>query len=76
MSPESPPECLFVFDSTHQALWAEDVARERAIPAEVVPAPAGARAKCSLALRSAGDHCEPLATALTNEGVEFRPYPE
>ncbi|MBV9107865.1 MAG: DUF3343 domain-containing protein, partial [Gemmatimonadetes bacterium] len=43
---------LFTFDTTHHALWAEEVARERGIPAEVVPAPAAAHARCNLALET------------------------
>ena len=41
----------FIFETTHHAMWAEDVAREQAIQAEVVPAPPEADAKCGLALR-------------------------
>ena len=66
--------CLYLFDTTHNAIWAEEVARERGIPAEVVSAPAEAKAKCGLALRTSGDHCQALAAALVSEGVQFRPY--
>lgn len=62
---------LFTFETTHQALWAEDTARERGIPVEVVPAPPEARAKCGIALRTFADRAEELAAALTEEGIEF-----
>ena len=34
---------VFTFDTTHHALWAEEVAGEHGIPAEVIPAPPAAR---------------------------------
>lgn len=64
---------LFAFDSTHMALWAEEVARDRHIPAEVVPAPAELEAKCGLALATLPDQVEPLRAALETEGVVFHP---
>jgi hypothetical protein len=67
-------DCIFLFDTTHLAMWAEDVARERGIPAEVVAAPAEARAKCGLALRSAGEHCRALEEAMLIEGIHFRAH--
>jgi hypothetical protein len=68
------PGCLYLFDTTHQAMWAEEVARARGIPAEVVSAPADAKAKCGLALRTLGENCAALESALVSEGIEFRPY--
>lgn len=69
----SPPAGMkvsfFVFDTTHHALWAEEVARERGIPAEVVPAPPAARARCNLALESLPEDGDRLAQALDAEGV-------
>jgi hypothetical protein len=62
---------LFTFETTHMALWAEDTARERGIPAEVVPAPPQAKAKCGLALRTVLARFEELAQALRDEGVSF-----
>jgi hypothetical protein len=66
--------CLYLFETTHQAMWAEEVAREQGIPAEVVGAPADAKAKCGLALRTEGTHCEALQLAMTTQGIEFRTY--
>lgn len=62
----------FIFETTHHAMWAEDVARERSIPAEVVPAPPEAEAKCGLALRAKSDQADKLAEALTQEGIVFK----
>lgn len=66
---------IFTFDTTHYALWAEDIAGVRAIPAEVIPAPAESNAKCSLALRTFPDRFADLERALEEEGVAFAVYP-
>lgn len=66
-----PATILYTFETTHMALWAEDTARERGIPAEIVPAPAEARAKCGLALRAEATREPALTDALRGEGVEF-----
>lgn len=60
---------LFTFETTHHALWAEEVAAEHDIAAEVVPAPPAARARCNLALRSLPEDVDRLAAALRGEGV-------
>ncbi len=67
-------ERIFTFDTTHHALWAEDVAGDRAIPAEVIPAPAESKAKCSLALRTFQERFADLERALEEEGVAFAVY--
>lgn len=72
MSPEdADPHPLYTFDTTNQAMWAEDVARERDIPAEVVSAPPEARARCGLALRTLATWAPALEAALREEGVPF-----
>lgn len=65
----------FVFDTTHHAIWAEEVAEERNIPAEVIPAPHDAGAKCNLALRTLPQRVGELANALDSEGIEYRIHP-
>ena len=62
---------LYTFETTHLALWAEDTARERHIPVEVVPAPPEARAKCGIALRTLAPRTAELAAALREEGIAF-----
>lgn len=63
---------LYLFDTTNLAMWAEDVARERSIPAEVVPAPPEAKSKCGLALRTTPDHADALEAAMAAEGIDFQ----
>jgi hypothetical protein len=62
---------IFTFETTHQALWAEEVAEERGIPAEVAPAPPEVDAKCGLSLRTPESHADRMAAAFTEEGIEF-----
>lgn len=62
---------VFTFETTHHALWAEEVARDHGVPAEVIPAPPAARARCNLALETLPDDVERLAEALAAEGVPF-----
>ena len=62
---------VFTFETTHHAMWAEEVARDHGVPAEVIPAPPAARARCNLALETLPDDVERLAEALAAEGVPF-----
>jgi hypothetical protein len=62
-------DTVFTFETTHHALWAEEVAREAGIPAQVVPAPPAARARCNLALETLPDEVEALAAALAGADV-------
>ena len=65
---------LFTFETTHHALWAEEVATERSIPCEIVPAPPAAAARCNLALETLPECIETLRTALRSAGVPFGSY--
>lgn len=67
---------IFTFDTTTHAMWAEEVAGRKGIPAEVIAAPADSRAKCDLALRTLPERMDELAEALREEGIEFRIYAE
>ncbi len=62
---------VFTFETTHHALWAEEVAGERGIPVEIIPAPPGANAKCNLAIETLPEEIERLAQVLGEEGVPF-----
>ena len=62
---------VFTFDTTHHALWAEEVAQARGIPAQVIPAPPAARARCNLALETLPEEVDALAAALDEEGIPF-----
>jgi hypothetical protein len=63
---------LLVFDTTHHALWAEQIAQDGALGAQVVPAPAEAEAKCDLALEVLEEDADRLLAALMNAAVPFR----
>jgi len=63
---------VLVFDTTHHALWAEQVARTAGLAAEVIPAPASARAKCGLALEYLPEDESALLGALESAGVPCR----
>ena len=65
---------LFTFDTTHHALWAEEIASERGMPNEVVPAPPEANARCNLALEVLAEDEARLSAALVEEGVPFRRF--
>lgn len=65
---------LFTFETTHHALWAEEIATEAGIAAEVVPAPPAARARCNLALETLPAEEEELARELERAGVPFGRY--
>ena len=75
---DGEPRATFTFGTTHHALWAEGIAAERRIPAEIVPAPAEANAKCNLALETLAEDAARLAGELRAASVpheRFRPAP-
>lgn len=65
---------ILVFDTTHHAMWAEEIAREQGVAVEVVPAPEGVDAKCGMALEVLPDSLESLQAALDKEGIPFTLY--
>lgn len=72
--PSSDPSrtVVFLFDTTHHCLWAEEVAHGAGLPAEVVPAPPDrGEARCDLALETFRAKAGELAAALSKEAVEF-----
>jgi hypothetical protein len=72
-SPSGPEgTALFLFENSHQALWAETVAQERDIPVHVVPAPTTQVASCGLALQVSAAHVAELEGAFQNEGIAFQ----
>ena len=66
----------FFFDGTDVVLWAEEVAKERGIPAEVVPTPRGVRRRCKLSVRTSSARARELEEALRQEEIEFARYPQ
>ncbi|HEX7051436.1 MAG TPA: putative Se/S carrier-like protein [Longimicrobiales bacterium] len=65
---------VLVFDTTHHALWAEEIALERGLAVQVIPAPPAAAARCDLALETLPEDVEALTAALAAAGVAFRIY--
>jgi hypothetical protein len=65
------PHPVFTFDTTHHALWAEELAGEHGIPVEVIPAPPAAGARCDLALETLPEEIPGLSAILAEHGVEF-----
>lgn len=65
---------ILVFDTTHHAMWAEEIAREQGVAVEVIPAPKGVDAKCGMALEVLPDSLENLQALLNQEGIPFKVY--
>jgi hypothetical protein len=65
---------IVVFDTTHHALWAEQVARDKGYAVEVVPAPEGVDAKCGMALEVLEESFEDLKSIFAQEGIPFKQY--
>src|SRR5690606_24821346 len=63
---------VFTFDTTHHALWAEEIARAADLPHEVVPAPPEANARCNIALATLPEMADLLSALLRSEAVPFR----
>jgi hypothetical protein len=63
---------IFTFDTTHHAMWAEQIALDLRLGAQVIAAPAAAQAKCDLALEVLEEDSEQLRSALDAQGVAFR----
>jgi diphthamide biosynthesis methyltransferase len=62
---------IMMFETTHHALWAEDIARQKGFAVEVVPAPEGSTAKCGMALEVLAETVDELEAALAQEGIPF-----
>jgi len=65
---------LLTFETTHDALRAEQVAGEHRLGAQVVPAPAAAHAKCGLALECLSEDMPALVAALAAADVRYGVY--
>ena len=61
-----------LFETTHHAMWAEEIAREEGVRAEVVPAPEGSDATCGLALEIGSADLDKLVGALQRADVPHR----
>ncbi len=65
---------IFTFDTTHHALWAEEIAREENVPHEVVAAPPAANARCSIAIETLESEIERFAALLQSATIEHAVY--
>jgi hypothetical protein len=65
---------LFTFDTTHHALWAEELAIEAGIPVQVVPAPPAAKARCNLALETLPEEEDRVCELLDAAEVPYGRY--
>lgn len=62
----------YTFQTSHHAMWAEEVARELDIPIQVVAAPSNSEAKCGIALQTDPDHAGDLESAFQAEGIQYQ----
>ena len=69
------PSDVLLFESSHMAHWAEDVALEAGIPVKIVPAPPEADDPCGTAVQVAADRLPELREELEREGIGFRTLP-
>lgn len=65
---------ILTFETTHHALWAEEVALAEGIPAELVPAPPAAQARCNLALETLPGEMPRVQALLRETGIPFGCY--
>lgn len=69
--PDGGAGVTLTFETSHHALWAEDLAREREIPAVVVPAPAESTSRCGLALLIPTTAAEELEKLCLDAGIRY-----
>jgi len=74
--PDGVTAVTLTFETSHHALWAEDLAREQAIPAVVVPAPAESPSRCGLALMIPTTSEEQFQKLCREEGIHFTRWPD
>jgi hypothetical protein len=65
---------IFTFDTTHHALWAEEVAKDAGIPHEVVPSPPAAQARCSIAVETLPADAARFEAMLATVGIETKRF--
>lgn len=65
------PMPLLTFDTTHHALYAEQLAHEAGLAAEPTPAPPESGAKCDIALEYLPDEEQALVDVLRRAEVRF-----
>jgi hypothetical protein len=61
----------FLFPTTTHVLWAEEVAVEGGVPVEIIPAPAGFKKLCGLAIRALPERGAELEALFGAEEIPF-----
>lgn len=64
-------KATYTFSTSHHAMWAEDLALEKGITAELGSPPSGAEDACGLALRIDSTRATELEATLRKEGIDF-----
>jgi hypothetical protein len=64
-------KAVVTFDSTHQAMRAEDILRAEGVGLEVVPPPANLRSGCGLALRVGVEDVPSVVAALARRRADY-----
>lgn len=65
---------ILTFETTHHALWAEQIALDKNLGAQMVGAPKEAGSPCGMALETLPEDLPPLLTALGEAGVVYKVY--
>lgn len=65
---------VFTFDTTHHALWAEEIAREENVPHEVIAAPPAANARCSIAIETLESEIDRFSALLESVSIAHAVY--
>ena len=63
---------LITFETTHHALWAEQVALESGLGVQVVQAPKESGSLCAIALESLPEDLAALRQALDAVGISYK----
>jgi hypothetical protein len=66
---------IVTFETTHHALWAEQVAEEKGLGVQVVAAPKESGSQCGMALEALPEDLDSLTTALDELGIVYRLFP-
>ena len=66
---------LITFETTHHALWAEQVAAEKGLGVQVVSAPKESNSLCGMALESLPEDLPALTAALDEAGIVYKLFP-
>ena len=66
---------IVTFETTHHALWAEQLAQEKGLGVQVVSAPKESGSQCGIALESLPEDLPLLTAAMEEVGIVYRLYP-